>query len=239
MRVSTGTGQKGRTDSSAVSRGGALDPGGVWTLPHEHHQLCRESQGRLLPLTARLSTGSPPHCIPSQLWGGGRESWVTLRRVTDPPPPRVSCPEARWAHLSSEGLNVDLGKPGAAGITDRFWVCSDCSWRTNGQRASPLFGFLTALTCPVVVMGRKWLSARWCPTETFSSQYFPHYQCWIFFSSLCSSFYAFPFWDLGGENKSCIFYVIICAYCRHRMCIFWYLFWQIFVINLWTLILSV
>lgn len=43
MRVSTGTGQKGRPDSSAVSRGRALDPGGVWTLPHEHHQLCRES----------------------------------------------------------------------------------------------------------------------------------------------------------------------------------------------------
>ena len=91
MRVSTGTGQKGRTDSSAISRGRALDPGRVWTLPHEYHQFCRESQSRLLPLIARLSTGSPsiaffPSC-------GGQESWVTLQCVTDP---RISCPEGRW-----------------------------------------------------------------------------------------------------------------------------------------------
>lgn len=47
MWVSSGTGQKGRTDSSASGRGRTLDPGGVWTLPHEHNQLCRESQSRL------------------------------------------------------------------------------------------------------------------------------------------------------------------------------------------------
>lgn len=117
MRVSTGTGQKGRTDSSAVGRGGALDPGGVWTLPHEHHQLCGESQGRLLPLTARLSTGSPPpHCIPSQLWagvGGGRESWVTLRRVTDPAP-GFPVPEARWEPPVVRRPECRLGRTGSS-----------------------------------------------------------------------------------------------------------------------------
>lgn len=47
MRVSTGTGQKGRTDSAASGRGGALDPRGVRTLPHVDNQLCRKSQSRL------------------------------------------------------------------------------------------------------------------------------------------------------------------------------------------------
>lgn len=47
MRVSTGTGQKGRTDSPASGGGGETDPGGVWTLPHEDNQLSGESQSGL------------------------------------------------------------------------------------------------------------------------------------------------------------------------------------------------
>lgn len=47
VRVSTGTGQKGRTDSPASGGGGEADPGGVRTLPHEDNQLGGESQSGL------------------------------------------------------------------------------------------------------------------------------------------------------------------------------------------------
>lgn len=71
VRVSPGTGQKGRTDSPASGGSGADDPGGVRTLPHEDNQLGGESQSRLclhqllgrstlaLPLSLSVSTLEP------------------------------------------------------------------------------------------------------------------------------------------------------------------------------------
>lgn len=47
VRVSAGTGQKGRTDSPASGGSREDDPGGVRTLPHEDNQLGGESQSRL------------------------------------------------------------------------------------------------------------------------------------------------------------------------------------------------
>jgi len=88
VRVPDGAGQEGGAGSPASGGGGADDPGGVRTLPHEDNQLRGESQSRLRlhQLLSRALWQSPPSDLTSLLrgrgGGGGREA--TDHSVSDP-----------------------------------------------------------------------------------------------------------------------------------------------------------
>lgn len=96
VRVSTGTGQKGRTDSSASGGSREVDPGGVRTLPHEDNQLRGESQSRLClhQLLGRALV------LPAPAVGAERRGLLCLRS------PGVSLLQANRLSSSTKGRTI-------------------------------------------------------------------------------------------------------------------------------------
>lgn len=183
MRLSTRTGQKGRTDSSASGGSREVDPRGIWTLPHEDNQLCGESQTRLC-LHQLLGQGrrlSPP-CIQARLWGLRAADYSAVSWTLECFLP------------FHKNLTIDfpvLGKLRPAGITNKQLCCSNFNWRTSWQSTLPLDFYLSHLF--VWLIDRNdWALCRRTGIlpSLFSSLsfYFPHF-----------AFLFFPFLRVFGK----------------------------------------
>lgn len=136
MRLSTRTGQKGRTDSSASGGSREVDPRGIWTLPHEDNQLCRESQTRLclhqlLDQGRRLS----PLCIRARLWGLRGADYSAVSWTLECFLPFHTKPDYRLSCLGQTKTSWN----------NKQLCCSNLNWRTSWQSTLPLDFYLSHL----------------------------------------------------------------------------------------------
>lgn len=142
--VSSGTGQRSRTDSSASGRSREDDTGGVWTLPHEDNQLCREGEGRLClcQLLGRALSDQPQlwrqEALPtpdfSDPWGFSQQANRLLPLI-----------KRQNNHLKDSSVLARIKPTGIINAEQLFELLACFNWRTNGHSKLPLVDLPSSL----------------------------------------------------------------------------------------------